>query len=495
VPTLSLRWRLILLVAGAMLPLVMLSGIAILQSYRAAQANATDRILQTTRGAMSSVDRELQNLISGVEVLALSPALAAGDFEAFRSEADRFSARFAGGDLVGVADRSGQFLFVTTMPAGSKLPQRGKMAPLEAVYARPQPFISDLFMGTIIGRMVFTSDVPVIVDGKVKYDLTFSPPRETFDSILAHLALPPGWIVEILDRSNQHIARVPAFGESNRIVTAPPWLQDEMAKSPEGILRATSFEGTPLLTAYTTSPDFGWKVAIGMPADALSDAPRRAFIITMAASAALLAVALAFASHLAGEIVRAEANRELLINELNHRVKNTLSAVQAIVSRTLRVSPSENARAAIENRLSALSHAHNILSSRSWESASITDIVQGVVDPHTDGRMTARGPQLRLSPRAAIAVAMILNELATNAVKYGALATQGGMIHLLWSVMGERRLHLEWRESADKPISVPTRTGYGTDFIHRAVTHELGGQVTIEYRPEGLFCAIEFPLA
>jgi two-component sensor histidine kinase len=141
----------------------------------------------------------------------------------------------------------------------------------------------------------------------------------------------------------------------------------------------------------------------------------------------------------------------------------------------------------------ALSHAHNILSGRSWESATIGEIITAVLEPYADGRALARGPQLRLSPRAAIPFAMVINELATNAAKYGALAAPEGAVSLSWTVTGDR-LHMEWRESGGKPVIEPTRIGYGTDFIQRAVTHELAGTVDVQYHSGSLSCTITFPV-
>src|SRR5581483_7917258 len=115
------------------------------------------------------------------------PALARGDFESFRSEADRFSEQFVAGNLVGIADSDRQFLFVTTMPAGAPLPRRNQRAALEAIFATGKPVVSDLFVGAVGSETVFTVDVPVIIDGKVKYDLTVSPPRAVFDQILSRL--------------------------------------------------------------------------------------------------------------------------------------------------------------------------------------------------------------------------------------------------------------------------------------------------------------------
>jgi two-component sensor histidine kinase len=219
-------------------------------------------------------------------------------------------------------------------------------------------------------------------------------------------------------------------------------------------------------------------------------------MLAVGIGAALLLVGLAFASSLATQLVRAEGQRTLLMNELNHRVKNTLSAVQGIVARGLPGLPENLAyRKATESRLQALSSAHNILSSQSWESANLADLAKAMIEPYgTRDRLRFAGPEVILAPRLAIPLAMVLNELATNAVKYGALSSGAGQLALGWSLPARERLRLEWRETGGPPAQPPSRAGYGTRFVERAVSGELRGTYAAAYLAEGFTCAIEIPL-
>ncbi len=489
---LSLRMRLILLVAGTMAPLALLSGLILLQNYEAGRQAAGERVLQLARGALAAVDRELQNTIAELEVLSLSPALGQGDLEGFRNEAERFAARHAPG-IVSVSDRNGQMLMLTNAPKGEPPTVRAEREAFDEVISTGKPSISNLFIGNVARRPIFTIEVPVMRDGAVAYSLAFSPPRQTYYDIVNQLRLPEGWVASVFDRNIHYVARKPALSDT-QIIRPAPSPEALLGASDEAIVETTSIEGAQMLTAIVRSPYSHWMVALGLPRENLSSPFRRVFFVTMAIAAVLGLIGFAFASRLATQLLRSESDRELLINELNHRVKNTLTAVQAIVSRTLRLTVAgDNPRGAIEGRLMALSHAHNILSGRSWESAIIGEIISAVLEPYADGRAFVRGPQLRLSPRAAIPFAMVINELATNAAKYGALAAPEGAVSLLWTVTGEQ-LRMEWRESGGKPVTEPTRTGYGTDFIQRAVTHELGGTVKVQYLPDGLSCTIEFPV-
>ncbi|MCA0199517.1 MAG: sensor histidine kinase, partial [Proteobacteria bacterium] len=263
-----------------------------------------------------------------------------------------------------------------------------------------------------------------------------------------------------------------------------------------GLVPATSLEGEPILAAFTRSEETGWVLVIGIPQASLDRPARDTLVLTVAIGATMLLVGLVFASNLATKLVRAEGHRSLLMNELNHRVKNTLSAVQGIVARGLPDIP-ENAayRTAAESRLLALSSAHNILSNQKWESAVLADIARSVIEPYAmRERLHLEGPEVVLAPRVAIPVAMVLNELATNAVKYGALSAGGGHLRVDWLLITQDRLRLEWRESGGPVARPPEKLGYGTRFIERAVSAELKGTYAAAYPPEGFTCTIEIPL-
>jgi PAS domain S-box-containing protein len=199
---------------------------------------------------------------------------------------------------------------------------------------------------------------------------------------------------------------------------------------------------------------------------------------------------------------RWEEHLQLLIHELNHRVKNTLATVQSIAFQTLRsATTAEEAREAMEARLFALSRAHNVLTKENWEGAELGEIVAQAMEPYegygTD-RLHWRGPQVRLSPRMALALAMALQELATNAVKYGALSNTTGEIRIVWNVdanTSPARLHLQWEETGGPPVEVPTRRGFGTRLIERSLAHELDGDVRINFARAGVTCTVDAPLA
>ncbi|MCR5879183.1 PAS domain-containing sensor histidine kinase [Phenylobacterium sp. J367] len=191
---------------------------------------------------------------------------------------------------------------------------------------------------------------------------------------------------------------------------------------------------------------------------------------------------------------RDEARQRLLINELNHRVKNTLAAVQSIAGQTLRNAPSvAQARSGFESRLMALSRAHDVLTRRTWEGAEVAEIVAGVVQSFGADSFEVEGPNLNLPPGAALSLAMALHELGTNAAKYGALSVAEGRVAVRWE-REDGALQLVWQERGGPPVVPPTRQGFGSRLIERGLPRELGGRARLEFAPGGVLCEICVPL-
>lgn len=196
---------------------------------------------------------------------------------------------------------------------------------------------------------------------------------------------------------------------------------------------------------------------------------------------------------------KAEEHRKLLIAELNHRVKNTLAIVQAVAMQTFRRAGVElTARKAFEGRLRALAEAHNLLTRSHWEEAALRDVLQGAADAcgADDDQIRLRGPDVALPAHAAVPIAMAMHELCTNAIKYGALSVETGRVELEWRLTDgvPPRLVICWREEGGPPVTAPPVRGFGSMMVEQALSHELEGDVTMDFRPEGLFCRIEAPL-
>jgi PAS domain S-box-containing protein len=199
-----------------------------------------------------------------------------------------------------------------------------------------------------------------------------------------------------------------------------------------------------------------------------------------------------------------QAHCKMLIDELNHRVKNTLSTVQSIVIQALRT-PARNdvVRESVQTRLFALSRSHDLLSSDHWKGAGLHDLVDNALEPfrvvegHAE-RFVVTGENVLLQPKTTLALAIAFHELATNAVKYGAFSNEAGTILIRWKVEREpegKRLNLRWEEHDGPAVAPPTRKGFGSWVIERGLAHELEGEVELSYPVDGVVCTINIPLA
>ena len=194
------------------------------------------------------------------------------------------------------------------------------------------------------------------------------------------------------------------------------------------------------------------------------------------------------------EAVRTLRRQRLLLDELNHRVKNTLATVQSIASQTLRSAPDlASARTAFEARIHALSKAHNMLSARRWSSALLSDLVEQELAAHGTRRIAFDGPPVKLNPKASIALAMVLHELSTNAAKFGALSGPDGRVEIAWSVDPATELQIDWRESGGPAVAQPTHFGFGTRMVDRVIKGELTGKYDCSYETAGFSCRIAIP--
>ena len=191
--------------------------------------------------------------------------------------------------------------------------------------------------------------------------------------------------------------------------------------------------------------------------------------------------------------VIAERQRDLLARELDHRVKNTLAVVQGLARLTFGDADAADVRR-FEDRLIALSEAHKVLMRRQWDGAELHEIAGEVLRGiNVEGYVTVEGPKVELTAQSAVAYALAFHELATNALKHGALSTADGRVELRWrlSEATPRRVHVTWREIGGPPVSAPTRQGFGLRLIRAALAQELGTPVDLRFEEDGLVCAFD----
>jgi two-component sensor histidine kinase len=498
VPKPSLPVRLALLVAGTALPLIVFAAVIVFDDYEQDRKDASQHVLETVRSIRLVLDAEVQRMTGALQVLSLTEPIRDGDFVGFRRIADGFLGQYGEGGVVLVADRDGRQLFSSITPDTESLPPRNNRDIVEKVFATKRPQYSNLFIGAVKKRLIVTVEIPVFRGNAVIYDISFSPPIDIFQAILDKQRPGEDWTISIFDRDGINFARVPNPQETIG-KRASPLLYAGMLRAPEATLQTVSLEGVPLITTFARSSLTGWTVAAGIAENSLVGPLWRNLAITSVLGGVLLLIGLAFAVRMATTIARGEMLHDLLVEELNHRVKNTLAILQAIAVQTFR-SASRTERETFEGRLGALAEAHNLLSKEKWQGSDLQDVVDRVLQPYlldNPGRMRMSGPKVPLSPRLAVVLSMILHEIATNAAKYGALSNDTGTIRLDWEIVAEsaKKLRLIWTEAGGPHVTAPVQRGFGSRLIERSARDQLGGEATVDFLPHGVVytvtCSLE----
>jgi two-component sensor histidine kinase len=493
----------------------------------AAQGRETAQVLSL------AVDAELERARGVLSALSASDAMRNRDWSAVDRQA---RAAFTTKDAwIVVQSRDGRQWVNTRLARGAALPKAPPPQKMWQALDAGRQHVCDLSAGAIQARIVCV-DVGDEFSRPPAYALSVVFRPEFFRAIVRRQNQEAGELASLVDRNGIVIwrnIRPDAFvGKATTSV-----LRERMQAADAASLESESLEGVRMLTAFQRSPRSGWSVIVGMPlksADkgslgALMHGSLFALILVLlgCALAAILGRRLTRGLEQLGQVLdpdadfrggstgftefdaaaaalrqasdarlRSERNQQMLIGELNHRVKNTLSVVQSLAHQTFREAADPRASIrAFELRLQALGQAHNLLTRERWRSASLDEIVQVALAPFcSDDRCSREGPDIHVPPQTAVTLALALHELATNAVKYGALSVREGHITVRWS--GDARaFELLWAESGGPPATEPARRGFGTRLIERSLATELNGTATIDFLPEGLRCRVVGRLA
>ena len=497
-PKPSLPVRLALLIAGTTLPLIIFAAGMVYNDYKQDRQNATQRVLETVRSIRLVLDAEMLRMTGALQVLSLTNALPDRDFDGFRRIAQGFLDQYGDGGVILVADRDGRQVFSSVTTDTTSLPLRNNRTIVDKVFAEKKPVYSNLFVGAVKKRLIVTVEVPVFRDGEMIYDISFSPPIEIFQAMIEQQQTSKDWTISIFDGEGTNFARVPNPQDTVG-KRASDSLYAQMFHIPEATVPTVSLEGVPLITSFARSSLTGWTVAAGVAESSLVAPLWRNLAITSVMGAILLMVGLAFAVRMATQISRGEMLHNLLIEELNHRVKNTLALMQAIAVQTFR-SSSRDERTKFEGRLGALAEAHNLLSQEKWAGSELRDVIARVLQPFllsNPDRIRMAGPTVPLSPRLAVVLSMIVHEIATNAAKYGALSNDTGTVAVDWEILEEsdgRKLRLIWTEAGGPPVTAPVQRGFGSRLIERSARDQLGGEATVDFLPRGVVYTVSCAL-
>jgi len=525
-----------LLVMALMLaaPAILLMGALVAMQYSEGQRRFATQLTAMTRALSLATDRQIGQGQSILQGLAVSPALAEGDLAAFEKQAREATKGRDAWVVLMAQDR--QWLNTRMGPGQTPPAMRLSDADWDRM-SHGRTTVSDLIPRPAPLPPIIGFDMPVLVNGKI-FVLGYIQSPDNFHSLMTAQAFPSTWTASIVDRNAALVARS-RDQDKMQGRHASKDMQRAMAHANEGVIHSQTLEGIKTLSAFSRSQKSGWTFIVGVPRDELNRAVLTSLGPAVIGAALLIALgvaaALGFArpisrdvrglvaesealaagrpldpapSHLqeiaevrgslqaAADILRArddEARRaaerqQLMINELNHRVKNTLVVVQSLARHSLREG-GQNGLAQFNDRLYTLASAHDLLTRRNWEGADLGELLTEALRPYAS-QVSLDGPPLPLAPNAALALAMIFHELATNASKYGALSNDTGKITVSWSLGARTLLTIEWRERGGPLVKPPERGGFGSRLIAASLKGDLAGSATFDYAPEGLTCVL-----
>ena len=536
----SVRSRLLLLTLVLLLPALAAGGLVVYAGYRHDRQSVEKHLQETARALSLVIDRQFEQAEALLWALSTSPQLLEKDYAAFDARA-RAAIRIPGAWIT-VADDRGQVVN-TLLPPGSPLPlinNRDHRKGLTVGTVR----VSNLFTGFVAKQPAVGIDTLVTTDDGSELYVSMIMRADTVTRILADQGLPPTWIGAIVDRNGTVVARSRDAEQFVGRPATPENVERVRAEVRQGVSESVSLDGVPTLLALARSPGSGWSTIVAVPrSDITAPAWRSALYLALAGGLLLtLGVIMAWqvgrsiagpmkgltnlAQHVGrGEPITApatglveidrvgdalalastqlrEADRrqKLLIDELNHRVKNTLATVQSLSWQVIRpgVSP-QVAQERFQQRLLALSRTHNLLNETLWEGASLRTILEAEFKPYAadSTRVHLDGPTVDLPARLAVVLGMAFHELATNAVKYGALSTASGRVQVDWKVEEHREgalLTINWCELEGPALETEPRPGFGSRLLRQAITQELAGQLDLWFEREGVCCTMKISI-
>ena len=435
----------------------------------------------------------------------------------------------------------GQQLLNTALPFGANLPRN--IDPIlheadEAAASRRDTVVSQLYKGVTTGRQSIAIVLPVAANNQ---NLTLAiaiPPAFIEHTIQSAQTSGQFALISLLDANHRIIART-RESEAYEGKIPPAEFLNRLT-GPSGSFTATTMDGEDVFTTFYRSPTTGWVITASIPvaqyyrpvkeaaigisvafilallsafaaarlyrsyivppllrlrSDALSLADRSAIEPFQTGISELSEVSGALAQTSA-TLIRDDQSKTTLINELNHRVKNTLASVLTIARQTVRRSKSlAEFGSNFEGRLIALSKSHDALSKSGWVDASMPHIVDEVTRAACgSGLKVSAGPDIALTPRAALTFGLIIHELCVNAGKYGALSTPSGSVDLSWRIVHDI-LQLAWVERGGPAANGSNHVGFGTRYITESLKHELSGTCEFLFEPAGLTFLATIPLS
>jgi two-component sensor histidine kinase len=502
------------------------------ESSRLAKADYEDRL----RLMRNATELRLANIIEDMQVLALAPSLAEGRFAEFRTHAVE-AVKLIGGVAIALYAPDGQQLVNTRLGSTEQLPRRVDFDVERRAIQTGVAQVSGLQKAVVDGQPIVTIAVPVRVGNEIRYALNIGLSPGYLSSLMDDY-VSGGLVGSIVDANGILLARRPLL-DGGELVGQPtiPEVMAHLGQPSAFWIKAVSRTGVPTYTSLLRSPQSGWTVNLAVARETIDGPLHRTIEWIVALTLFTIVLGLALARMLANRFLAefsdleqyvgslragaaeprigsiAEVNRmkrvlyrvgrelagalrqqKALLDEINHRVKNTLGTVQSI-ARLSRASSDdvEQYAAAFEGRLMALSAAYNLLTENNWAGAGVEAIVKRTLAPFAGSdRLDIAGPDILLSPRVALALSAAIQELSTNAAKYGAFSASSGKLAVEWTIDEAGLVHLTWSEFGGPVIRPPSRRGFGTRMISGIFEAEPDWSVNLDFAPGGLRCVMQF---
>ena len=542
-PTAPIGVYLIALAVGIALPLLFFVGFLMLQLEAHERDILSADTAEDAQLIARSVDRELQDMATTLRLLVTSPELEAGDLRSFHNRTQ--TSLRSNSLFVILANSDGQLRLNTRVPFGTTLGKTSNLKSLQSVIRSQVTEVSDVFQGATSGTWVFNVAAPLPKD--ISYSgavMIITQNADDLQKLISTEGLPAGWSAAVLDGSGRVVTSAGAHG------LAPG------SAFPSGTLKLMNgFKGTiedvagqeRQMYGYAQITGWTWKTVVWGPIDSAQAnilATWRQLVLGGALFLALSAlIAWLVARQLRipiqqiaqmaarigeGEIVspvqtgiteanqvaialsnasfdrsQAEDRIHLILHELVHRTKNILTLVQAMMRQLARKGTTmEEFQKAIGTRLQGLAKSIEALAREQWAGVPIRRVVEVHMSTFAEAadRVEVQGEDFVMKAEAVQNLGLVLHELATNSVKYGALSAPGGVVRICWSPISEPGvedviLRLVWEESGGPRVIQPTDTGFGTTIIRRHAAASFAGQVEIDFRPGGLYWTLTAPLS
>lgn len=541
-PTASIGAYLMALVIVVALPLLAFVGFLVLQLEGQEREGLANETAEDAQLIARSVDRELQDMATTLRLLITSPELEAGDLRAFH---DRTQRSLRSNSLyVIVVDKDGQQRLNTRSPFGDPLTKMSNMPALESVLKSGITEVSSVFFGKTSNKWVFNVAMPL--PDALSHSgsaIIMTQNADDMEKLISVEGLPAGWSAAVIDGQGQ----VVASGGADKIAAGKPF-------DPDTLRLMTGFKGTiedvegdeKQMYGYAQITGWTWKAVVWGPIASAQEGIITTFKQLVAGGVIFLTLAVLFAYTIArqlrtpirqiadmadrigkGEIVSpvetriTEANQvavalsnasfdrseaedriHLILHELVHRTKNILTLVQAMMRQLGRQDTTmPEFQKAISTRLQGLGKSIEALAKEQWAGLRIKRVIEIHLSTFEAGdRLLVNGEDFMLKAEAVQNLGLVLHELATNSVKYGALSVPHGRVRITWDDIAPEdddvpKIRLVWEESGGPLVTEPSRKGFGTTIIQRHAVAAFGGQVDVEFRPAGLVWRLVAPRA